>query len=48
MKNLKEIYAKELLYYWCNLLGEINVPGTERFSSDDPEELPPKQKTLYE
>ena len=48
MKNLKEIYAKELLYYWCNLLGEINVPGTERFSSDDPEELPPKQKILYE
>ena len=48
MRNLKEIYEKELLFYWCNLLGEINVPSAERFSSGDPEELPPKQKILYE
>lgn len=47
MRDLNEIYEKELLFYWCNSLGEINVPGA-RFSSGDPEELPPKQKILYE
>lgn len=53
MRKLQEVYDNNELYYWCNGLGELNVPGdipsyvTSNIDSFM-EELPPKQAILYE
>lgn len=48
MELLNEIYKKDELFYWCNCLGEINMPGDGHFIVHKAEELPPRYFELYE
>lgn len=49
MELLSKIYDQDELFYWCNCLGEINMPGENgHFIIHKPEELPPKCAELYE
>lgn len=49
MEFLSKIYDQDELFYWCNCLGEINMPGENgHFIIHKPEELPPKCAELYE
>ena len=48
MRNLNEIYKNDELFYYCNSCGEINIPNTDVFSYHDVDELPIKERNLYE
>lgn len=46
--NLNEVYREELMYYWCNRSGEINMPGYRRFTLSSADMLPPVAKYVYD
>ena len=46
--DLKKAHEKDELFYWCNALGEINMPGDGGIREHEEDELPPKVKKLYE
>ena len=46
--SLNNVYHADAMHYWCNALGEINMPGEASFSPHKPEELPPAYRDLYE
>lgn len=49
MKNFKDVYGKNSLFYWCNCLGELNMPGDgEKCFPHRPEDLPPAVRDVYE
>lgn len=48
MKSLNEIYNNNNLFYYCNSCGEINIPNTDIFSYHDVDELPLRERNLYE
>ena len=48
MENLNKIYDNDQLFYWCNAAGDINIPGTDPWSLHDVDELPLKERNLYE
>jgi hypothetical protein len=48
MEILNKIYENNELFYWCNGLGEINIPGTDPLSYHEVDELPELAKELYE
>lgn len=49
IKNLAEVEnTDKALFYWCNCVGEINIPETDPLSMHDVDELPPKVAELYE
>lgn len=45
---MKEIYGKELLWYWCNATGDINIPGFPISSLPSADLLPAPARELYE
>lgn len=48
MKSLNEIYNNNELFYYCNTCGEINIPNTHPLSYHDSDELPLRERNLYE
>lgn len=48
MKSLNEIYNNDEMFYYCNSCGEINIPNTDPLSYHDVDELPMKERNLYE
>ena len=47
MKSLNEVYKENELYYWCNAVGEINIPSAPLMYCGHVDDLPPKIKELY-
>lgn len=49
MKNFKDVYKENSLFYWCNWLGELNMPGDGgKCFPHRPEDLPPAVRDTYE
>lgn len=48
MLSLNKVYENDELYYWCNACGDINIPDKDLLYCGDVEELPLKQRNLYE
>ena len=48
MKKLNYIYENNELFYYCNSCGEINIPGTDMLSLHKADELPVRERELYE
>lgn len=46
--SLNNVYHADAMHYWCNALGEINMPGEASFCPHMPDELPPAYRELYE
>ena len=46
--SLNDVYHVDAMFYWCNAMGEINMPGEASYSPHTPEELPPAYRELYE
>ena len=47
VKSLNEVYEKNLIFYWCNASGEINVPGADPLYVGCQRDLPFEQRVLY-
>lgn len=48
MLSLNKVYENDELYYWCNACSDINIPGADPSYCGDIDELPIKQRNLYE
>ena len=49
MKYFKDIYETNSLFYWCNCIGEINMPGDGNVCIPHrADELPPAVRNVYE
>lgn len=48
IKSLNEAYEKNLIWYWCNACGDINVPGALPMTIGHPDDMPPTARRLYE
>ena len=48
MESLNNVYENNELFYYCNTCGDINIPGTDPWSYHDVDELPLKERNLYE
>ena len=46
--SLNNVYHADAVHYWCNALGEINMPGEASYRPHTPEELPPVYRELYD
>ena len=46
--SLNEVYENNEMYYWCNSCGDINIPNMPPMYYGEIEELPIKQRNLYE
>lgn len=47
MEILNKIYDNNELSYWCNCIGEINIPDTDPLSYHEADELPGLARELY-
>lgn len=48
MNSLNKVYEDKELFYYCNACGEINIPNTDPLSYHETDELPLKERNLYE
>ncbi len=48
MKSLNKVYENNELFYYCNTCGDINIPNTNPLSWHNIDELPLKERNLYE
>ena len=48
MISLNKVYEDKELFYYCNTCGDINIPNTDPMSYHDVDELPIKERNLYE
>lgn len=48
VESLNELYERDGLHYWSNVMGEINLPGSESFTKVNAESLPPDARFLFE
>lgn len=48
MTILNNVYENDELYYWCNTCGDINIPNMPLLYCGEIDELPMKQRNLYE
>ena len=46
--SLNEAYKNNQIFYWCNSTGDINVPGAAPMHCGNVEDLPEKQREIYE
>lgn len=46
--SLNDIYKQDELFYWCNACGDINMPNTDPMSLHTEDELPMRERNLYE
>lgn len=46
--SLNTVYEYDNLYFWCNAMGEILLPGGSLMVPHTPDELPPAYKNLYQ
>ena len=45
--SLNEVYKNNLMYYWCNAVGEINMPGYPIGASPEVSVLPNGPRSIY-
>ena len=48
VESLNEVYRREGFHYWCNCIGEINMPGYPPTACPDPDVLPPLAEKVYD
>ena len=48
MKSLNKVCENNELFYYCNTCGDINIPNTNPLSWHNIDELPLKERNLYE
>lgn len=48
MTSLNNVYENKELFYCCNCCGDINMPHSHPLSYHDSDELPIKERNLYE
>jgi len=48
MLSLNDIYKNNEIFYYCNACGEINIPDTDPLSYHESDEMPLKERNLYE
>lgn len=46
--NLNEVYKLETLWYWCNSVGDLNVPGYAPTAHADLDSLPALVRSVYQ
>lgn len=47
VKSLNETYQNDGIFYFCNNCGDVNIPNIKPMSFHRPDELPKKQRDLY-
>lgn len=48
MKDLNKLYEEKTLYYWCNAVGDLNIPGYPLLACPTADKLPPDVREVYE
>lgn len=46
--SLNNLYDHFAIHYWCNACGDINVPDADPMYCGTPDEMPEKERDLYE